>query len=111
MFKSVSVALIPSALAAMADCALGDGVSAEGCSMESKTLDTKSSGPLVLEVFGADTLCIEPQGTENRAIYTPTVRIRNAGAEPVTVYYQLDPARSFRSNEIWPAGQHCQPTA
>lgn len=108
MFKWVSVTLIPTALAAMAACAPGNGVLAEGCSMESRTLDTKSIGALALEVFGADTLCIEPQGTENLALYTPTIRIRNTGAEPVTVHYQLDPARSFRSTAIWPAGRSNQ---
>lgn len=105
MFKWVSVTLISTALAAIVACAPANGVLAEQCTMESKTLDTKSSGPLVLEVFGTDTLCIEPQGTANLAPYTPTVRIRNTGPDPVTVRYRLDPARSFRSTAIWPAGR------
>lgn len=104
MFKWVSVTLIPMALVAVVACTSANGVLAEQCTMESRTLDTKSSGPLVLEVFGTDTLCIEPQGTANLAPYTPTVRIRNTGPDPVTVRYQLDPARSFRSRAIWPAG-------
>ena len=105
MFKWISVALIPTALTAILACAPAKGAVSEGCSMESRTLDTKSSGPLVFEVFGADTLCIESQGTENLGLYAPTVRIRNTGPEPVTVRYQLDPARSFRSTAIWPAGR------
>ncbi len=108
MFKRVSVTVIPIALVAVVACAPGNSVLAEQCTMKSRTLDTKSSGPLVLEVFGADTLCIEPQGTANLAPYTPTVRIRNTGPDPVTVRYQLDPARSFRSSAIWPAGQSNQ---
>ena len=105
MFKWISVTLIPTALTAILACAPAKGAVADVCSMESRVLDTKSSGPLVFEVFGADTLCIAPQGTANLAPYTPTVRIRNTGSEPVTVRYQLDPARSFRSTAIWPAGQ------
>nr|WP_314262468.1 hypothetical protein [uncultured Devosia sp.] len=105
MFKRISGKLIQTALTAVLVCAPANGASSDGCSMESRTLDTKSSGMLVLEVFGADTLCIEPQGTANLAPYTPTVRIRNTGPEPVTVSYQLDPARSFRSTAIWPAGR------
>ncbi|MDO5640532.1 MAG: hypothetical protein Q4G28_11770 [Neisseria sp.] len=105
MFRWISVTLIPAALAAVVACVPANGALSEGCSMESRALDTKSSGPLVLEVFGADTLCIKPEGAANLVPYTPTVRIRNTGPEPVTVRYQLDPARSFRSTAIWPAGR------
>ena len=101
----LSVTFIPTVLTAILACAPANGASSEECSMESRALDAKSSGPLVFEVFGADTLCIDPQGTANLAPYTPTVRIRNTGSESVTVHYRLDPARSFRSTAIWPAGQ------
>lgn len=104
MFKWVSSIFIPIALLlALVACMPANDVLAGQCTMKSRILDTKSSGPLVLEVFGADTLCIELQGTANLAPYTPTVRIRNTGTAPVTVRYQLDPARSFRSKAIWPA--------
>jgi hypothetical protein len=108
MIKGSPVRLIPIALAAILVCLPENGVLAEQCAMRSRTLDTKSSGPLLLEVFGADTLCIEPEGNANLAPYTPTVRIRNTGPDPITVRYQLDPARSFRSTAIWPAGRSQQ---
>ena len=108
MFKWISVTFMPMAIVALVACAPATGVVAGQCAMKSKTLDTKSSGPLVLEVFGADTLCIEAQGTANLAPFTPTVRIRNTSPDPITVRYQLDPRRSFRSTAIWPAGRSNQ---
>jgi len=94
-------------LALMA-CAPVDTVSAGPCVMKSETLDTKASGPLALEVFGSSTLCLEPGGDSNLAPFVPTLRIRNTGAGPVTIQYQLDPARSFRSRAIWPKGKRGQ---
>lgn len=105
MLRNVPAKVIPAALLALIACVPADNVVAAQCVMKSEVLDTKTSGPLALEVFGAKTLCIEAQGDSNLAPFTPTVRIRNTSSAPITVRYQLDPARSFRSKAIWPAGR------
>ena len=105
MLKWVPVKAIPMVVVALVACAPVDSVLAGQCVMKGETLGTKSSGPLALEVFGAKTLCIEAKGDTNLAPFTPTVRIRNTSADPITLRYQLDPARSFRSRAIWPAGR------
>lgn len=108
MLRRVPVKAIAVALAAVAACGSAHDASASPCAMKSEILETRSGGPLVFEVFGAGTLCIETQGGANLAPFTPTVRIRNTSADAVTLRYQLDPARSFRSKAIWPAGQSGQ---
>ena len=108
MKKWLPANMILTAALALVACAPTQSVVAGECVMTSETLQTKSVGPLAFEVFGADTLCIEAAGDANLAPFTATVRVRNTGAAPVTVQYQLDPARSFRSKAIWPAGKRRQ---
>lgn len=108
MLKWTPANVVLATALALVACAPVNSVSASSCVMESETLDTKTAGPLALEVFGSETLCIEATGDANLAQFVPTVRVRNTSADPITVQYQLDPARSFRSRAIWPAGSRNQ---